>query len=103
MTWRVAGSVALASTAESTESDYRGLELLRNEFNNIKAWADRFVQARNSLGAANLTISESAFKDDQEAQEIVRCGQFLAQMFTGATFQDDATFIRFHEDMHRAA
>jgi hypothetical protein len=34
---RGAGSVALASAAESTESDYRGLELLRNEFNNIRA------------------------------------------------------------------
>jgi hypothetical protein len=49
MTWRVAGSVALASAAASTESDYRGLELLRNEFNNIKAWADSFVQARDSV------------------------------------------------------
>lgn len=85
MVSRAADSVALASAAESTESDYRG-----NEFNKIKAWADRFVQARNSLSAANLTISENAFKDDQEAQKIVRCGQFLAQMFTGATFQDDA-------------
>ncbi len=76
MVSRAADSVAPASAAASTESDYCGLELLRNEFNNIKAWADRFVQARNSLSAANLTISESAFKDDQEAQKIVRCGQF---------------------------
>jgi len=63
---RAAGSVALASAAASTESDYRWLELLRNEFNNVKAWADRFVHARNSLSAANLTISGSAFQDDQE-------------------------------------
>jgi len=87
---RAADSVALASAAASTEADYRGLELLRNEFNNVQAWADRYVTARNSLSAANLTMSESPLKDDREAERIVRCGQFLAQMFAGGTFQDDA-------------
>ena len=49
---RAADSVALASAAASTDSDYRGLELLKNEFNNVQAWADRYVKARNSLSAA---------------------------------------------------
>ncbi len=87
---RAADSVALASAAASTEADYSGLELLRNEFNSVQAWADRFVKDRNSLSAANLTISESPLKNDQEAERIVHCGQFLAQMFAGGTFQDDA-------------
>jgi hypothetical protein len=87
---RAADSVALASTAASTDSDYRGLELLRNEFNNVQAWSDAFVKARSSMSAVNLTMSESPLKEDQEAQKLVACGQFLAQMFAGGTFQDDA-------------
>jgi hypothetical protein len=87
---RAADSVALASAAASTDDDHRGLELLRNEFNNVQAWADSFVDARNSLSAADLSTSENPLKDDQDAQKIIRCGQFLAQMFAGGTFQDDA-------------
>jgi len=87
---RAADSVALASAAASTDDDHRGLELLRNEFNNVQAWAESFVDARNSLSAADLSMSESQFNNDFEAQKIIRCGQFLAQMFAGGNFQDDA-------------
>jgi hypothetical protein len=87
---RAADSVALASAAASTDDDHRGLELLRNEFNNLQAWAESFVEARNSLSAADLSTSETPLKDDQDAQKIIRCGQFLAQMFAGGAFQDDA-------------
>jgi len=88
---RVADSVALATGAASTDSDYRGLELLRNEFNNLQAWAESFVDARNEMRAVNLTTSEHPLKDDDEAQKIIHCGQFLAQMFAGGAFQDDAS------------
>jgi hypothetical protein len=87
---RAADSVALASAAASTDDDHLGLELLRNEFNNVEAWAENFVDARNSLRAADLSMSENPLKDDQDAQKIIRCGQFLAQMFAGGAFQDDA-------------
>jgi hypothetical protein len=87
---RAADKVALASSEASTDSDYHGLELLRNEFNNVQAWADSYVKARSAMSAANLTISENALKDDQDVQKLVHCGQFLAQMFAGGTFQDDA-------------
>src|ERR1700758_303 len=86
---RAADSVALASAAASTDDDHRGLELLRNEFNNVQIWADSFVEARNSLSAADLSTSENPLKDDQDAQKIIRCGQFLTQMFAGGAFQDD--------------
>ena len=88
---RAADSVALAAAAASKDSDNRGLDLLRNEFNNVQAWSEGFVEARNSLRAANLTTSADGLKNDQEAQKIIACGQFLAQMFAGGTFQDDAT------------
>jgi len=87
---RAADSVALASAGASTDDDHRGLELLRNEFNNVQAWAENFVDSRNSLSAAGLSTSENPLKDDQDAQKIIRCGQFLAQMFATGTFQDEA-------------
>jgi hypothetical protein len=87
---RAADSVALASTAASTDSDFQGLALLRNEFDNVQAWSDAFVEARSAMSAADLTMSESPFKGDQQAQKIIACGQFLAQMFAGGTFRDDA-------------
>jgi len=86
---RAADNIALASAAASTDSDYRGVELLRNEFNNIQAWSDRFVDARSSLSAANLTMSEGGIKNDEEVQKVLHCGQFLAQMFASGSFQDD--------------
>ena len=85
-----ADGIALASSAASTDSDTRGLELLRNEFNNVQAWADAFIKARNSLRAANLTTSETAVNNDPDIQKLVHCGQFLAQMFANGAFQDDA-------------
>ena len=87
---RAADSVALCSAAASTDDDHLGLELLRNEFNTVQAWAEKFVDARNSLSAADLSTSEDPLQDDQDAQKIIRCGQFLAQMFAGGNFQDDA-------------
>jgi len=88
---RAAERVSMASVAASTDSDKRGLELLRNEFDNAQAWSDRFIQARSSLGAANMTMTEGAFNDDEDAQKIIRCGRFLAQMFAGEKFQDDVS------------
>jgi len=86
---RAADSIALAASAASTDSDHRGFELLRNEFNNMQAWAESFVNARSEMRAVNLTTSEHPLLDDEQAQKMMHCGQFLAQMFAGATFQDD--------------
>ena len=87
---RAADNVALAATAATTEDDHLGLELLRNEFNSVQAWSERFVDARNSLHAADLTTSEHPLNNDEDAQKIIHCGQFLAQMFAGGRFEDDA-------------
>jgi hypothetical protein len=87
---RASDRVALAASAASTDLDIRGLELLRNELNNVQAWSATFVKARNSMNAANLTASENGVRNDPEIQKLVHCGQFLAQMFADGNFQDDA-------------
>ena len=88
---RAADHLALAAANASTDDDYRGLELLRNEFNKGQEWSEKFVQARSTLSAANYTNTEHAFEKDLDAQSIVQCGQFLASMFAGGTFQEDAS------------
>jgi hypothetical protein len=45
---RAADSIALAAAAASTESDHRGLELLTNEFNNMRALTDKYLQMTKS-------------------------------------------------------
>ena len=87
---RAADSVSLAAAAASTDSDYHGLELLRNEFSNAQLWSDSYLKARNSMSAADVTMSEHPVDNDQDAQKIIGCGQFLAQMFASGTFQDNA-------------
>jgi hypothetical protein len=86
---RAADSLALAGAAASKGDDHRALELLTLDFTRIKSWADHFVEARNSLNAAELSTSEDPLKDDEDAQKVLACGQFLAQMFASGTLKDD--------------
>ena len=88
---RAADRLALAAAAATTDEDLRGLELLRSEFKKGQEWSEKYVQARSSLSAANYTVTEHAYENDLEAQNIVQCGQFLAQMLAGGTFQEDAS------------
>ena len=62
---------------------------IRDRLNNVQAWADGYAKARSSLSAAELSMSENQLNNDSGAQKIIHCGQFLAQMFAGGTFQDD--------------
>jgi hypothetical protein len=86
---RAADNVALASAVAWNDSDRRGLELLRNEFTDLQAWSEKFIEARRSLSAANMTTSENALNDNADAQKLIHCGQFLAQMFASGTLQDN--------------
>jgi hypothetical protein len=88
---RAVDALRLAAAAAATDSDRSGLELLNQEFRNVENWSNKLVNARNSMSAANLTMSEDALKNDPLFQSIVRCGQFLGSMFAGGTFQDDGS------------
>ncbi len=87
---RAAEKVHLAAAAVSTDADRSGLELLRRELNNVQAWSDKLVKARNSMSAANLTMSENAMQEDPLFQSALQCGQYLAQMLASGSFQDAA-------------
>jgi hypothetical protein len=85
---RAADKVRLAAAAASTDDDRNGLELLRKELNDVQAWSDKLVNARNSMSAANFTMSETAMQEDPMFQGIVQCGQYLAQMLASGSFQE---------------
>jgi hypothetical protein len=87
---RALEAVRIAGAAASTDSDRDGLQLLTNELNNVQTWSGSLVSARNSMSAANLSMSQDALKNDPLFQKIVRCGQFLGSMLASGTFQDDA-------------
>ncbi len=85
---RAGDKVGLAAAAASTDDDRSGLELLRREFSNVQAWSNQLVNARNSMSAADLTMSENALQEDPMFQSILHCGQYLGQMFASGSFQD---------------
>ncbi len=84
---RAAEKVQMAVAAASTEDDRSGLELLRKELTNVQAWSNKLVEARNTMSAANLAMSENALQQDPMFQSIVSCGQHLGQMFGSGSFQ----------------
>ncbi len=84
---RAAEKVQMAAAAATTEDDRSGLELLRQELTNVQAWSNKLVEARNSMSAANLAMSENALQQDPMFQSIVSCGQHLGQMFGSGSFQ----------------
>lgn len=86
---RAADTIALASAEARNDSDRLGLDLLRNEFNGMQTWSRSYIKARRSMSAANMSMSENALNDDADAQKLIHCGQFLAQMFASGTFQDN--------------
>lgn len=88
---RAAKSFALANTAASTDSDRNALQLLTAEFNNLQTWSNNLVQARNSMSAANLTMSQDALKNDPLSQTLLRCWQFLGPMLASGQFSDDGS------------
>ena len=58
--------------------------------------------AGKKVRAADLTTSKPPLKDDDKAYKIMQCDQFLAQMFSGGTFQDDAACLRMMQRVVKA-
>jgi hypothetical protein len=84
---RAQENVELAAAAASTDDDRSGLDLLRREYENVKAWSDGLIAQRNSSSAGNLAVTENAVQQDPTFQNLVQCGRHLAQMFAGGRFQ----------------
>ena len=86
---RAQSDVRMAGAAVSTDADREGMQLLTNEFNRMQAWSTDLVNARNTMNAANLSLTPNALSDDPTFQRLVQCGQFLGSMLSSGKFQDD--------------
>lgn len=82
-------SLAIASSAASTDADRDALALLRHEFESSQEWSNKLPEARKSMNAAKYALSPSELHNDPLSQKIVACGRFLGQMLASEDFQDD--------------
>ena len=73
--------------AASTDLDKNALQLLTNEFSNMKTLSDRFVGLNNS----RTYIPTDALDNDPLEQGILACGRSLAAMAASDQFFDDGS------------
>jgi len=78
-------NLRLVAVAVSTESDQKALQLLTNEFNNMKALSNRFVEANKS----RTYVPTTALDNDPMDQRILNCAHSLAAMAANNQFVDD--------------
>jgi hypothetical protein len=86
---QAANNLRLASSVASTESDRNALQLLTHEFDAVKDWSDKLVEAKNKMDVGKYATSPNALRDEPSSQKIIRCGHFLASMLGSGAFQDD--------------
>jgi len=84
---QAATSLGLASVAASTDSDRSAVQLLSNEFDNMKALSVQLLAQRKNMEY----VSTEHLKDDPLNQKILTCARSLASMAVGGQFVDDAS------------
>jgi hypothetical protein len=75
----------LASVAASSEDDRKAVQLLTNEFNNMKKLSDRFLEANK----ARTYVPPNAFDNDPLDQRILNCAHSLSAMAANNQFVDE--------------
>jgi len=86
---QAAHSLSQATAAATTPTDRDALQLLSNEFDAVKRWSDKLVEARKSMSAGNYALNPDALRNEPLSQKIIACGHFLAPMLAGGEFKDD--------------
>jgi len=84
---RAEQSLRLVSLSASTESDKNAVQLLTNEFNNMKSLSGRFVEANKSRSY----VSPESLNDDPLDQRILNCARGLAAMAASGQFVHDSS------------
>jgi len=84
---RAEQSLRLLSLAATTESDKSAVQLLTNEFNNMKNLSDRFVEANKS----RTYVPPESLNNDPLDQRILNCARALAAMAASGQFANDGS------------
>jgi hypothetical protein len=77
----------LASAAASTDADRSSMQLLENEFNNMKQVSDDILAKVQS----HAYISPDSVENNILEKKLVSCGHSLANMVGSGQFQDDGS------------
>lgn len=88
---KAANGLRIASVAAKTNGDRNALQLLTNEFDALREWSSKLVEAHNTMSAGKYSLSEDALRNEPLSQKIVNCGHFLASMLAGGNFQDEGS------------
>ena len=86
---RVQEDLHQAQLAALTDSDRSALQLLQSEADNLTAWWDGVLTARQNLNGAT-TIDPNALENDTTLAKIRACSQFLNSMLVSGTFTDNS-------------
>src|SRR5580693_4312817 len=78
-------SLRQASVAAVTATDRAALQLLTNEYNNMRTWSDQLIAARKTL----QYTSPDDMNSDPLFQQVLTCSHSLASMVASGQFQDD--------------
>lgn len=82
--------ISQATVVATTESDRSALQLLKNEFDNLTAWANQILAERKALNGAR-TIDPNSMQNDVALTKITNCGRFLNAMIVSGAFADDSS------------
>jgi hypothetical protein len=84
---RAEASLMQVAVAASTASDQQALQLLRNEFANITAWANDVVGTRQAMNATK-TVDPTLMQNDLILAKISDCSRLLGVMIVSGAFAD---------------
>lgn len=79
-----------ASVAATTASDQQALQLLKNEFTNLRDWDSQTQAAIQALNAEQM-VNPTAKQNDPLLTKISDCGNFLNVMMVSREFADDSS------------
>jgi hypothetical protein len=84
---QAAHGLRLASVAATADADRSAFQLLNNEFEAVREWSNKLVEAHKTMNAGQYSVSANALRDDPLSQKIVACGRFLAPMLASGNIQ----------------
>ncbi len=79
-----------ASVTATTASDQQALQLLKNQFANLRDWDSQTQAAIQALNAEQ-TVNPAAKQNDPLLAKISDCGNFLNGMMVGREFADHSS------------
>lgn len=78
-------SLRQASVAAVTATDRAALQLLTNEYNNMRTWSDQLIAARKTL----QYMSPEDMNSDPLFQQVLTCSHSLAAIVGSGQYQDE--------------